>query len=207
MLKLLHIQASPRAESYSTRVAEALLEEYRRLHPRDQIETLDVFESGLPQFEAPAAAAKYAVLAGQAPHSRAGRAWKKVIKTIEQFSSADKVVISSAMWNFSIPYRLKQYLDVIVQPGLTFKYSAEKGYEGLVTGRPAVLILARGGAYGGEGAAFDFQKPYLRAILGFIGFADIREVIIEPTLQAGPAVAEEKARQAEKLARKLAAEI
>ena len=52
-----------------------------------------------------------------------------------------------------------------------------------MTGKPAVLIYSRGGAYGaGTGAeVFDLQKTYMETILKFIGFADIRSVIIEPT--------------------------
>ena len=66
-----------------------------------------------------------------------------------------------------------------------------QGYTGLVTGRPAMLILARGGAYppGTEAAAMDFQEPYLEAVLRFIGFEDIRSIIVEPTLQDGPEAA------------------
>ena len=84
-----------------------------------------------------------------------------------------------------IPYRLKQYIDVIVQPSLTFTYSPEKGYTGLVTGRPMMLLLARGGVYrsGNPLETFDFQETYLRCIFGFIGFTDIRAVTIQGTLQ------------------------
>jgi FMN-dependent NADH-azoreductase len=87
---------------------------------------------------------------------------------------------------------LKDYLDVIVQPGLTFSFSPQTGYTGLVTGRPAVLVLARGGAYGsGTGAeAYDHQAGYLRTVFGFMGFTDIRTVLVEPTLHRGPEGAE-----------------
>jgi FMN-dependent NADH-azoreductase len=89
------------------------------------------------------------------------------------------------MWNFSVPYRLKQYIDVIVQPSLTVAFSPEKGYTGLVTGKPLMLILARGGAYqsGNPLETFDFQESYLRCIFGFIGFTDIRTVYIQGTMQ------------------------
>jgi FMN-dependent NADH-azoreductase len=91
------------------------------------------------------------------------------------------------MWNFSIPYKLKHFIDVLVQPGLAFSFTPETGYQGLVTGKPAVAIYARGGAYGpGSGAeGYDAQSPYLRQILGFIGFTDIKEIFVESTL-SGP---------------------
>jgi FMN-dependent NADH-azoreductase len=107
-------------------------------------------------------------------------------------------VLSSPMWNFGVPYRLKQYIDVIVQPSLTVSYSPEKGYVGLVTGKLLMLILARGGAYqtGNPCETFDFQETYLRSIFGFIGFTDIRTVTIQGTLQNKPEQVEADTRKA-----------
>ena len=87
------------------------------------------------------------------------------------------------MWNFSIPYKLKHYLDVLIQPSLTFSFSPESGYKGLVTSKPAFVAFARGGEYppGSPGEALDFQSKYVLTALGFIGFTDIRVVIAEPT--------------------------
>ncbi|MEM6688086.1 MAG: NAD(P)H-dependent oxidoreductase, partial [Planctomycetota bacterium] len=50
--------------------------------------------------------------------------------------------------------------------------------------KPAVVISARGGAYGDEASGMDHQKPYVEQILGFFGFSDIRHIVIEPTLAA-----------------------
>lgn len=193
MPKILHIQASPRGnESFSTRAAEAFLASFAAAHKGYQIETLDLFRAPIPEFRAPAAKAKYAVMSGREPEGEAEEAWRPVIDAIRQFKSAAVYVVSAPMWNFSIPYRLKNYIDVITQPGLTFRFSPQTGYTGLVTGRPVVLVLARGGAYGSGtgGEAYDHQVTYLRTFLGFIGFTDIRTVLVEPTLHAGPQGAE-----------------
>ena len=74
-----------------------------------------------------------------------------------------------------------------MQPGYTFKV-VEDGYEGLVKDKPMTVIYARGGAYSeGTGKEYlDFQKSYVELIFGFIGFKDIRSIIVEPTLQADP---------------------
>jgi FMN-dependent NADH-azoreductase len=186
MGSVLHMVASPRMESYSTRVAQAFFNSYRQARPDDRIEVLDLFQADLPPFHAPQAKAKYAVMAGQAPRDEAETAWQAVIKTIDHFRGFDKYVLSCPMWNFSIPYRLKQYIDIIVQPSLTVAYSPGKGYTGLVTDRPLVLILARGGGYpaGNPCETFDFQESYLRAIFRFIGFTDIRTICIQGTLQS-----------------------
>jgi FMN-dependent NADH-azoreductase len=110
------------------------------------------------------------------------------------------------MWNFSIPYRLKQYIDLLVQPGYTFSYSEDKGYEGLIVGKPLLAVYARGGEYpAGSGAeAFDLQTKYIELIFGFMGFKDISSVIVEPTLQGGPDVAKEKLREAIDQAKEIA---
>jgi FMN-dependent NADH-azoreductase len=186
MANVLHIIASPRVESYSTRVSKAFLDSYRQARPEDRIEVLDLYKADIPPFNAPQAKAKYAVMGGQAPKSEAEAAWQVVVKCINHFKGFDKYVLSSPMWNFSIPYRLKQYIDVIVQPSLTVSFSPEKGYAGMVTGRPLMLILARGGIYqtGNPCETYDFQETYLRSIFGFIGFTDIRAIHIQGTLQS-----------------------
>jgi FMN-dependent NADH-azoreductase len=194
MAKVLHIQASPRGErSYSRRAAEAFLKGYLSAHPGDTVETLDL-AGDIPEFGGAAISGKYRILHGEALAKEETDAWKVVLDEIERFKGADKIVISAPMWNFGIPYRLKQYFDVIVQPGSTFSYSPDTGYSGLVTGKPALLVLARGGEYAPDtpSAAYDQQKPYLEGILGFIGFTNVGSIMIEPTMMGGPEVAQRK---------------
>ena len=188
MSKLLHIQVSPRiGRSASIAVAEHFVEVYRARHAGDTVETLNLWETELPEFNGAAIDAKYAIMHGQ-PHTPAQlEAWKAVVRIADHFKSADKYLFSLPMWNFGIPYKLKHFIDVLVQPGLAFSFTPETGYTGLITGKPVVAIYARGGAYGpGTGAeGYDAQSAYLRQVLGFIGFADIKEIFVEPTL-AGP---------------------
>ena len=96
MASLLHILASPRVESYSTRVAKAFLDSYRQARPNDRVEVLDLFKADIPPFYAPQAKAKYAVMAGEAPRDEAETAWQGVIQTINHFEAFDKYVVSSA---------------------------------------------------------------------------------------------------------------
>jgi FMN-dependent NADH-azoreductase len=198
MAKLLHIVASPRTESYSTRVAKAFVDSYRQARPSDQIETLDLYQADIPPFYAPQAKGKYAVMAGQPPRGEVEAAWLPVVKSIDHFKSFDGYVVSSAMWNFSTPYRLKQYIDVIVQPSLTVSFSPEKGYVGLVTGKPLLLILASGGVYqqGNPCETYDFLESYLRVIFGFIGFADVQSIRVQGTMQNPPEQVEADTRRA-----------
>ena len=187
MRRLLYIQSSPRGErSVSTAVADAFVSAYRNAHPADEIKALNLFRADLPHFDGFALDAKYAVLSGQRPSREEAAAWARVAALAQEFASFDAYVIAAPMWNFSIPYRLKHYLDLLVQPTLTFSFTPEAGYRGLVTGKPVFLALARGGEYpaGSPAEAWDFQLKYLKTILGFIGFTDIRVAVAESTLGA-----------------------
>lgn len=190
MARILHIKASPMGElAYSTRAAKVFFDTYRLANPQDTVVEKDLWQAGLTDFDFVAASGKYKVMRGLAHSDEEAAAWRRVIETVEELKAVDKVVVSTGMWNFSIPYRLKQYLDIIVQPGLTFSFDPEKGYSGLVTGKKLQLILASGGEYpAGTGmAAYDFQKPYLEMIFGFIGFTGIDTIRVEGTLSpAGP---------------------
>jgi FMN-dependent NADH-azoreductase len=183
MAKLLHIVSSPRGDrSASVTVAKTFIEAYKAKNPADEVETLDLWMADLPEFDGATINAKYAVMHGQSFTPDQEAAWKAVVKIADHFKSADKYVFSLPMWNFGIPYKLKHYIDLLVQPGLVVAF--ENGnYKGLVTGKPAVAIYARGGAYGpGTGAeGYDQQSKYLQQILGFIGFTDIHDIFVEPT--------------------------
>lgn len=208
MGKLLYIQASPRGEhSRSSTVANAFVEAYKQAYPQDSIERLNVFSGNLPAFDGLVVQAKYTILHGQTHTKDELAAWRAVERTIEQFKSADKYVLSMPMWNFSIPYRLKQYIDILVQPGYTFSYDPQKGYEGMIKNKPLVVVYSRGGEYaaGTGAAAFDLQRKYIELIFGFIGFTDIKTIIVEPTLQGGEGITEQKVAAAREQAQRLAA--
>ena len=195
MSKVLYIKASPMKErSYSVAVADAFVEAYKKTHPKDQVKVLDLYSAKLPEFDFVAASGKYKIMHGKPHSAEEKQAWEKVVAVIEEFKNADKYVMAVPMWNFSIPYRLKQYIDIIVQPGLTFTVDSAGNYKGLVTGKPVFVAYARGGEYpaGTPAEAFDLQKKYLELILGFIGLTDVRSVIVEPTLAGGATVAEQK---------------
>lgn len=187
MAHLLYIEASPRKDrSASIEVAHAFLESYRAVHPEDTIETIDLWHTKLPEFDGETINAKYAILMSKMHTDEQKAAWRPVEELIVQFKRADKYLLSLPMWNFGIPYKLKHYLDLLVQPGYTFSYTPMEGYKGLVTGKPVALVYARGGAYGAETGAqgYDFQTTYMNLALQFVGFTDIRSIIVEPMLMA-----------------------
>ena len=107
------------------------------------------------------------------------------------------------MWNFSIPYTLKKYIDIIIQPKYLFRYT-QTGVEGLVNGRKMAVIASRGGEYiSQEARKIDFQEPYLRAIFGFVGITDMTFIVAQP-MGMGLEIQEQKIEEAQKLAKKIA---
>jgi FMN-dependent NADH-azoreductase len=188
MAKLIHIQASPRgSRSASQAVASCFIESYCAAHPGDTVDTLDLWQTDLPEINGITLDAAYAVKHGQPYSPEQLHVWRAIVRIADHFKSADKYLVSLPMWNFSIPYKLKHYIDLLVHRGLTFSFTPGEGYKGLVTGKPLVAVYARGGAYGpGSGVeSWDQQSKYLKHIFGFIGFTDIREIFIEPT-EASP---------------------
>jgi FMN-dependent NADH-azoreductase len=205
MSTLLYIKASPMGDlSYSTAVGDAFVEAYLEANPGHEVQTIDIWEKSLPDFDFAAASAKYKIMHGKDHSQEDRRTWQQIVDIIQEFKYADKYVIATPMWNFSIPYRLKQYIDILVQPGYTFTVGPDGNYEGLFKDKPVFVVYARGGTYppGSPKEAFDLQKRYLELILSFMGFGDIRSIVVEPTLAGGPDAAEkmkaeaiEKARQ------------
>ncbi len=184
MSKLLYLESSPRKDrSASTEVAQSFIVAFQDADANNEVEIIDLWDFQLPEFNGDRINAKYRVLHGETQTMEETRAWDEISKIVAQFKNADSYLFSIPMWNFSIPYKLKHFIDVITQPGLTFSFSPESGYQGLVTGKSATVIYARGGEYSSsETSAMDFQKTYMETILGFIGFKDIKTVLIEPTL-------------------------
>lgn len=93
---------------------------------------------------------------------------------IVELKAADVIVLGSPMYNFGISAALKAWIDLIVRNGHTVDFTVRPP-AGLLTGKPLTVIVAQGGQYtpGSPTAAFDFQEPYLRHILGILGFKDI----------------------------------
>ncbi|MAF28456.1 MAG: FMN-dependent NADH-azoreductase [Croceicoccus sp.] len=96
---------------------------------------------------------------------------------LEEFLSADVVVIGAPMYNFTIPSALKSWIDRLGVPRVTFRYS-ENGPEGLAGGRKIIVASARGGNYGDD-SPMDFQESLLETFFNFIGIDDITVIRAE----------------------------
>lgn len=206
METLLHIIATPRKEESRTlQASAAFLESFRRKYPRCKVDELNVATEPLQPLTVRIVSGKYVLLGGKELTESLKAAWKNIEYHINRFLSADGYLITAPMWNFSIPYSLKHYIDIIVQPKYLFRYT-DKGVEGLVKNRKMAVITSRGGDYSESSPfrAFDFQEPYLRAIFGFVGITDITFINAQPMDALGAGVQKEKIQAAQELARKTA---
>jgi len=98
---------------------------------------------------------------------------------IGELKAADTVVIGAPMYNFSVPTTLRAWFDHVLRAGVTFKY-VDGAVRGLLGGKRVIVIESRGGLYSeGPAQAIDFQEPYLRHLLGFIGITDVTFVRAE----------------------------
>ncbi len=177
--RLLHVEASPRGpRSRSSDVARRLID---RIAP-GTVETLNLFDAGLPPFDGPVMEGRYALIAGEAVSPDVVAQWEAIRARIDHFLSFDAWLFSVPMWNFGIPYPLKHYVDLITHPGMTFTVG-ETGVVGLAAGRTAIIVGS--GALDirtdGPMAALDHQMAFMKSWLGFIGVTDIRTVDIRPT--------------------------
>ncbi|MDI4231801.1 NAD(P)H-dependent oxidoreductase [Bradyrhizobium sp. Arg237L] len=187
MPKLLHLACSPRADSESAAGARIFLDHFRKVRPDWDIDLMDLWRDHLPEFSGAILDAKYARLKGQAFTEAERDGFAAAERIALRLALADRVLISTPMWNFGILYKLKHWLDVIIQPGLTFRFDPSQGYLPLLKDRPTLVILASGSDFvtGMNRGRIDMATPYLREALRFIGISSVRFVPIGPT--TGPA--------------------
>ncbi|WP_410566574.1 FMN-dependent NADH-azoreductase [Amycolatopsis sp. cmx-4-61] len=207
MPDLLHVSASPRGEdSQSLRLAAAFLDTYRRLHPDADIDEWDLWDGTLPAFGPAAARAKMTVFGGGTPQGEEAEAWAAAQAAFARFDAADRILFSVPMWNSGVPYVLKQFVDVVSQPGWVFGVDPVTGYRRLLDGRGkrAAVIYTSAVWAPGLGPEFgaDFQAPFFTGWLNWTGIDDVTEIRFHPTLtgDAGEAgrIAAEAARDTAK---------
>jgi FMN-dependent NADH-azoreductase len=207
MPDLLHISASPRgADSQSLRLAATFLDTYRTIHPDAEVEEWDLWDGSLPAFGPAAARAKMTVFGGGTPQGEQAAAWEAAKAAFARFDAADRILFSVPMWNTGVPYVLKQFVDVVSQPGLVFGVDAVTGYEGLLAGRGKRAAVVYTSAVWGPGLGpefgTDFQAPFFTGWLNWTGINDVTEIRFHPTLtgDAGELgrIAHEAARDAAK---------
>ena len=204
MPNLLRIDSSARSTgSYSRRLGDAFEAAWCARHPGASVIRRDVAAEPVPHIADATIAGFYTPPEAMTPELRAATALSDEL--LAELMAADVLLITTPMYNFSIPSALKAWVDQIVRIGHTFSYDGAN-FTGLVTGRRAVVACAYGAAGYGEGgplAAYDLLHGYLQLLLGFLGFTDVIFVSTEATT-AEAAAAEARAIEADAQAALLA---
>jgi len=179
MPTLLHIDASPRGErSVSRQLTRDFASAWKQAHPNGQIVYRDLGHNPVPFVTETFIAAAYTPPDALSPELRGALAISNEL--IAELETASEYVFGVPMHNFSVPATFKAYIDQIVRVGRTFAVD-ESGYKGLLKDKSATVITCSGGAYrsGSPLAPYNYQEPWLRAILGFIGVTDVEVVVAD----------------------------
>jgi FMN-dependent NADH-azoreductase len=178
MKNILVVESSPMGpQSVSRRLTMEVLDGLRKRHPDSKVIVRDLSARPLPHLGAEQIAAIFT------PAEKRGEALREAVRlseeAVDELLAADVVVIGAPMWNFGVPSGLKAWIDHIVRAGRTFAFGPD-GAQGLVAGKKVYVVTASGGVFSeGPYKAYDFQAPYLRAVLGFLGLTDVTFVRAE----------------------------
>jgi len=172
-MTVLYVSSSPRgADSYSNRVANELIADIRRRSPDTKVAVRDLAADPLPHIDNDFIAATRGPNGPQNDGQRA--LLQRSDELLAEVQAADTIVIATAMINFTIPSTLKTWFDWIARPGKAFAYVDGKP-KGLLNGKRVVVVDASGGIYA-ENSPGDYQRPYLKHVLGFMGITDVEFV-------------------------------
>lgn len=201
MTRVLHVNSSPRGiHSQSLAIAQTFLASFAKAHPDATIETLNLFDGTLPAFGTHAAEAKMATFFGQEHSPEQAAAWSEARSVFDQFASADLYVFNIPMWNHGIPYPLKQWIDIVTQPGWVFGFDPATGYMGLMGDKAAFVVYSSGVYADGRPASFgtDFATSYFDDWLAFAGITRVDSIrllgqVLDPDAAAAVSAATERA--------------
>ena len=184
MSKVLVLKSSILATySQSNQLADFFVEQWKAAHAGDEITVRDLAAQPIPVLDGELVGALRPSDAALTPRQQEALALSDEL--IAELQANDVIVMAAPMYNFSIPTQLKNYFDLIARAGVTFRYT-EKGPEGLITGKRAIILTSRGGIH--KDTPTDLVVPYLRLFLGFIGITDVEFVFAEG-IAYGPEVA------------------
>jgi FMN-dependent NADH-azoreductase len=162
--------------SVSNQLVREAVARLRAQNPGARVVTRDLGARPVPHIGGDTAAA----LSGAEPANAAQAAARALSdELIAEVRTADTIVIGAPMYNFGIASTLKSWFDHVLRAGVTFRYT-ESGPAGLLEGKRVIVVESRGGLFSeGPAQAFDFQEPYLRHLLGFVGIKDVTFVRAE----------------------------
>ncbi|HLJ20660.1 MAG TPA: FMN-dependent NADH-azoreductase [Stellaceae bacterium] len=176
-------------QSKSRQIAGEFVEAWRRTHPGTAVVERALTPASMPHLSLDALGALMTPSEQRSAEQAASVAFGD--RLIEELEAADTIVLAVPMYNFSVPSTLKAWIDHVARAGRTFRYTAS-GPEGRLKGKRVFVVTGRGGFYSGDSPAktLDFQEPYLRGVLGFLGLDAVTFIHVEG-LKVSPEAAEQ----------------
>jgi len=161
-------------KSVSTQAANYFMEEYQKSHADVTFDVVRVAD--LPEIRFTST-----ILAGEPTEADMAILANRE-ELLEKYSKADKIIVATPMWDFSLPGTVKEVLDTFCVAGKTFKYLDAPDADGnivasLVPAKKVLVIQAMGGQH--KGTANDLGFMQVQSILGFIGNKEIDYVAVE----------------------------
>jgi len=186
-MNLFRLDASIRLDgSVSRQVADTAERSWRAEHPQGSVRYRDLGQSPLPSTAWTAAvAASHVPVEDRSPEQAEAVALARQLSA--ELIEADAYLFAVPLYNFGVPQHVKVWWDVVwTDPQL--RAMGERP----LAGRPAALVVVRGGGYGPgtprEG--WDHATPWLRRILADVLGLEVHETAAELTLASvNPAMA------------------
>jgi FMN-dependent NADH-azoreductase len=185
-MRLFRLDTSIRTEGSVTReLADAVESAWQSEHPSGTVVRRDIGT-------APLSVTSWidAATASRAPVGQRSVAQHEAVALAatlaEELLEADALLITTPLYNFGVPAQLKTWVDLLItDPRLA------PGAGPALAGRPAILVVARGGGYGPgtprEG--WDHATPWVRRILADVFGVDLHVVEAELTMaEVNPAM-------------------
>ena len=140
---VLHVTSTLRGpESRTAKLAGVFFGELSRAAPAMRVTTLDLFATP-PPLDTPTLLALTKSISRMPMTDVEKGELAKWDSWIDKLIVADLVVFSTPLWNYHAPPHLKAFIDIVTQPGKSFRYT-HAGPTGVLDGKRAVLIQTRG---------------------------------------------------------------
>ena len=177
MPTLLYVSVSPRGKaSISRRLGDEAVEAWKARNPGGRVIERDLAKTPLTFVDVDWIAGAFSPPEYHTENHKKALALSNEL--VSELLESDEIILATPMFNFAVPAALKAWIDHVVRAGKTFRYKADGTPEGLLagTGKKVLVIVASGGSYpeGSPMAALNYEIPYLRFILAFMGLTDVR---------------------------------
>ena len=185
MTTLLRIDSSARTEgSHSRTLGDYTQSLWQSANPSSRVKQRNVADGTIEAIRAKTITGYYTPPEDFTPELTEATALSDQL--IAELNGAGALLITTPIYNFTVPASLKAWIDQISRINHTFAFE-DGEFRGLLAIRRAIVICT----YGAEGylegqpfAAANFLQPYLQFLLGFLGIKEIQFISVQGTTNA-----------------------